>query len=94
MWTKPIQEFRQHTGLPMEYSKPNLPTVYGISEVLLPKPLDYPSNSYLTGFWFDRSPSELDEDLLDFISNGEMPILITFGSMSFENLSIGGRLHG
>ena len=85
MWTKPVQEFRQSTGLPTDFAKPDLPTLYGISELLLPKPVDYPDRSYFTGFWFENSTSELSQDLRDYISNGDAPLLITFGSMPFDN---------
>src|SRR5690606_41943031 len=46
MWTKPIREFRQNAGLPLKFGKPDLSTIYSISELLLPKPIDYPINNY------------------------------------------------
>lgn len=85
MWTKSIQEFRRNAGLPIKFNKPDLPSIYGISEALLQKPDDYPHNSFFTGFWLDESSSELGDDLLDFVSTGEKPLLITFGSMPFDN---------
>lgn len=85
MWTKPVREFRKNAGLPMKFKKPDLPTIYGISELLLPKPIDYPKNSYFTGFWFDNYSCELSQDLLEFISSGDKPLLITFGSMPFDS---------
>jgi len=85
MWIKPIREFRQSVGLPERYRKPDLPSMYGISEYLLEKPDDFPGNSYFTGFWFDNSAAELSEDLAAFIAGGEAPLLITFGSMPFDS---------
>lgn len=85
MWTKPIQEFRQNMGLPHKFNKPDLMSIYGISELLLKKPGDFPENSFFTGFWLDDSPTELSQDLVDFISDGEPPLLVTFGSMPFDN---------
>jgi sterol 3beta-glucosyltransferase len=58
MWTKPIREFCQDSELALKFKKPDLPSIYGISELLLPKPTDYPTNSYFTGFWFDNSSSK------------------------------------
>lgn len=84
MWTKPVQEFRQRAGLPTTFKKPDLMSLYGISELLLKKPDDYPRNSFFTGFWMEDSAAELPADVLDFISKGEQPILITFGSIPFE----------
>ncbi|MGO1817670.1 MAG: glycosyltransferase, partial [Sphingobacterium sp.] len=85
MWKKPIQEFRQSVGLPMKFNKPDLMSIYGISELLLKKPDDFPHNSFFTGFWLDDSPAALSQALIDFIANGEPPLLITFGSMPFDN---------
>jgi len=89
MWTKPIQKFRQSVGLPINSRKPDLMSIYGISELLLKKPDDFPNNSFFTGFWFDHSSTELNQDLVDFITTGEPPLLVTFGSMPFDkNLDI------
>lgn len=85
MWTKPIREFRERVGLPVKFNKPALPAIYGISECLLKKPFDFPQDSYFTGFWSDCSSSALDADLAAFISAGEPPLLITFGSMPFDS---------
>lgn len=85
MWTKPINDFRKSVGLPASFKKPDLPSIYGISEVLLKKPSDYPENSFYTGFWSDSSNSELSQDIIDFVVNGEPPLLITFGSMPFDS---------
>lgn len=85
MWKKPILAIREKAGLSSAFIKPSLPSLYGISELVLPKPADYPSNSYFTGFWVDKSIEALDDDLLQFLQSGEPPLLITFGSMPFEN---------
>lgn len=85
MWKKPILAIREKAGLSAIFVKPSLPSLYGISEHVLPRPDDYPSNSYFTGFWLDESQQSLDEDLLQFLRSGEPPLLITFGSMPFEN---------
>jgi sterol 3beta-glucosyltransferase len=85
MWTKPVNDFRSSVGLPLKFVKPNLPSIYGISEHFLQKPTDYPANSFFTGFWSDESDVELAQDVIDFINAGESPLLITFGSMPFDS---------
>ena len=85
MWTKPINDFRIKAGLPIKFKKPELPSLYGISEHLLAKPKDFPHNSIFTGFWSDTSNLELSADLIDFLQNGEPPLLVTFGSMPFDS---------
>lgn len=84
MIMKPVNEFRRDEGLPLKFKKPTLPSIYGISEYYLPKPKDYPANVYFTGFWTTPSETELKKDLVDFIDAGSAPLLITFGSMTFE----------
>lgn len=85
MWKKPILAIREKAGLSPAFIKPQLPSLYGISELVLPRPNDYPSNSFFTGFWFDDRKEVLNDDLLHFLQSGEPPLLITFGSMPFEN---------
>lgn len=85
MWTKPVNDFRSSVGLPLKFVKPVLPSIYGVSEFFLQKPADYPVNSFFTGFWSDESGAELTKDVIDFINQGEPPLLITFGSMPFDS---------
>lgn len=63
----------------------NLPSIHGISPHFLKKPEDYPKDSHFTGFWSGKSPVELDHGLIDFINQGEIPLLLTFGSMPFNS---------
>ena len=84
MMMRPVNNFRRDTGLPLKFKKPALPSIYGISEHYLPKPKDYPTNSHFTGFWTSSTSTELSEDLISFINQGEPPLLITFGSMTFQ----------
>ena len=85
MMSKPINNFRRSVGITKKYKKQNLPSIYGLSKHFISQPKDYPANSYFTGFWFDQSLDELDSDVLNFIKNGESPILFTLGSMPFES---------
>lgn len=85
MWTKPVSDFRRSVGLPLPFSKPDLPSLYGISEIFLPKPDDYPKNSWYTGFWNAGPGQEADAETLRFLDAGEAPLLITFGSMPFDS---------
>jgi sterol 3beta-glucosyltransferase len=85
MWTKPVNDFRIKAGLPAQFKKPDLPSIYGVSEYLLKKPIDFPANSFFTGFWVDESNAELDNNIIEFLANGDAPLLITFGSMPFDS---------
>ncbi|SFQ59701.1 glycosyltransferase [Hymenobacter arizonensis] len=85
MLRKPIGRFRESHGLPKKYHTPETPFLYGISPLLLPQPADLPTNATFTGFWFGTAEEELAPDLLDFIKQGEPPLLVTFGSMPFQS---------
>lgn len=85
MWAKPVTDFRRAVGLPQQFEKPDLLSIYGISEVFLKRPVDYPKNSHFSGFWSDKSNTDLSQDVLEFIAAGEPPLLITFGSMPFDS---------
>jgi sterol 3beta-glucosyltransferase len=85
MMSKPIYQFRESIGLNKKFEKPHLPSIYGISNYFLTKPKDYPNNSYYTGFCFENSKAELEKELVDFISTGEAPLLLTFGSMPYKS---------
>jgi sterol 3beta-glucosyltransferase len=85
MMSKPIKQFRQEIGLDGKYKKQLLPSIYGLSSHFLPRPKDYPANSFYTGFWFENSTAELEKELTEFVTRGEPPLLFTLGSMPFES---------
>jgi len=64
-----------------------LPILYGFSPTVIPKPSDWPSWIYITGYWFlDRSPEwKAPEELIDFLESGPPPVYIGFGSMNIRN---------
>ena len=80
-----IRQFRVNVGLGEKIPKKiEVPSVYGISEFVLPKPKDFPSNSHFTGFWQGQLSQVLDSSLIDLLKNGKRNVLVTFGSMPFE----------
>lgn len=85
MMSKPINSFRRTVGINTKFKKPKLPSIYGISPSFLNQPKDFPRDSRFTGFWFDESTEELDNEVTDFLAAGDPPLLITFGSMPFES---------
>jgi UDP:flavonoid glycosyltransferase YjiC (YdhE family) len=58
------------------------PMLYGISPSLLPEPADWPDNAWMCGQWV-RPVLEWDapRSLQNFLSGGEPPIYVGFGSM-------------
>lgn len=80
----PIRKFRDAAQLPASYRVPRVRDIYGISPAFFPRPKDYPAASIFTGFWYGMSSEALSPDLEQFLSEGEPPLLVTFGSMPFE----------
>jgi len=70
--------FKDTQGVP-------LPTLYAYSQLLSPRPRDWPKSAIVTGFWRleDNSGWEPSAEFLKFISEGEAPVYIGFGSMPF-----------
>ena len=59
------------------------PMLYGVSRNLAPAPADWPASARLCGQWLARSPAWTPPPaLMNFLSAGEAPIYIGFGSMT------------
>jgi UDP:flavonoid glycosyltransferase YjiC (YdhE family) len=70
--------FRNTDGTP-------LTTLYAYSALVSPRPRDWPRNALVTGYWQlkDRSDWQPSPEFKAFLSAGEAPIYIGFGSMPF-----------
>lgn len=66
-----------------EIYKRSEPVLYGYSELVVPKPLDWPSSIHITGYWFLDEPEvwQPPVGLEDFLNAGPPPVYIGFGSM-------------
>jgi UDP:flavonoid glycosyltransferase YjiC (YdhE family) len=59
------------------------PILYGVSPSILPRPRDYPPNNFVCGQWVPPAPEWAPPpDLVDFLSAGEPPVYLGFGSMA------------
>ncbi len=60
------------------------PTLFAYSSLVAPKPADWPANAQITGFWFLDQPSSYTPSaaLTAFLSAGDPPVYIGFGSMN------------
>lgn len=85
MMNKAVRQFRISSSLDPKFPKRlNLTSIYGVSPAFLPRPSDFPVNSFFTGFWHGESPGSLTTDLTDFVSSEKETVVVTFGSMPFE----------
>lgn len=80
---KPIKNFYLQNGLIKRrgITEISRPSIYGLSSHFLERPADWPDNHHLTGFWFSDNHEPVSKHTLDFIAQGEPPVLLTFGSM-------------
>lgn len=61
-----------------------LPTLYGISPAVLPKPADWGAHVHVTGYWTLEAETDWSPpaELLEFLQRGDPPVYIGFGSMA------------
>lgn len=62
----------------------DMPILYGFSPAVIAKPADWSEKVHITGYWYlDSDPAwEPSPELEAFLSDGQPPIYIGFGSMS------------
>jgi sterol 3beta-glucosyltransferase len=60
------------------------PFLYGFSHHVVPRPVDWPPNHFISGYWFMGADPEWEppESLLRFLDQRSRPVAIGFGSMS------------
>ncbi|GHA29961.1 glycosyl transferase family 1 [Devosia pacifica] len=84
LFGKLLREWRKHS-LDLQRGKPPGPvaTVYGYSRQLVPVPSDWNESVLVSGYWFldEHANWQMPEDLKAFLSSGEKPIYVGFGSM-------------
>jgi Glycosyltransferase family 28 N-terminal domain. len=58
------------------------PFIYGFSPNVVPTPDDWSPHHTVAGYWFLDDPDErLSSEIADFLTNGDPPVAIGFGSM-------------
>jgi UDP:flavonoid glycosyltransferase YjiC (YdhE family) len=71
------------TGPYADGRRRRVPTLFGFSEAIVPRPPDWPPWHHVTGYWFgdpdlDPAPSP---DLVGFLAAGPPPVYVGFGSV-------------
>ena len=66
-----------------------IPVIYPISPCIFPRPEDWSEHVHMSGFCFDESPVEYDppRELTGFLSAGERPVYVGFGSMNSGDMN-------
>lgn len=91
MFRKPVNELRKSFGLPsvrkgkhvlFPPERATYPILHAISAALIPRPSDWPPETEMTGFWLmPKTKTPLPTELETFITAGDKPVFIGFGSM-------------
>ena len=93
-WYRPfVNEFRRRfhlrplTGKDVYKALTTFPLLGAYSQFVIPRPRDWPSNVYITGYWFQDTSSiwKPSYELEAFLAKGEPPVYIGFGSMAGRN---------
>ncbi|SCZ30002.1 sterol 3beta-glucosyltransferase [Afifella marina DSM 2698] len=87
-----IQDFRRSLDLPAvknydpltRSDGSDIPVLHGFSQVVLPRPEDWPASAHVTGYWFlpDAADWTPPDALAAFLAAGPPPVYVGFGSMS------------
>ena len=61
----------------------HLPVLYGYSNHIFPRPVEWGSHIHITGYWFLDPPQSWQPPsaLIEFLNAGERPVYVGFGSM-------------
>ena len=80
-----LQKLKVQRGPGYELNGHTVPVLYAMSPITMPRPMGWPDNIYMTGYWINdvTTPSDYvpPEDLQAFLDAGEPPVYIGFGSM-------------
>lgn len=85
-WRAVLARWRTRAGMSLNplalARRTDAPWVYGFSPHVAPPPADWPAHHVATGYWFlDDRETRLPADVDAFITAGEPPVSIGFGSM-------------
>lgn len=56
-------------------------TLYPVSEAVVPRPVDWPTDTRLTGYWFLNDPAPMPADVEAFLEAGRPPFVVGFSSL-------------
>lgn len=83
-WRKKFGQAPAHFGCPYErHTDPRHPAIISCSNHIFECPADWNANIHQDGYWFLDEPADFTPSpaLADFLSRGEKPIYVGFGSM-------------
>ena len=76
-----------HRVAPASYRPVPTLTLVAVSPLLVPRPIDWPETTHVTGYWFlpDEAARTIPPEVRAFVEAGPPPICLGFGSMADDN---------
>ncbi|MFE7550256.1 glycosyltransferase [Streptomyces gardneri] len=56
------------------------PVLHGYSELVVPRPRDWPAGLEMSGYWWPHETGQLSRELEDFLAAGPRPVFVGLGS--------------
>nr|WP_318206481.1 glycosyltransferase [Streptomyces sp. SJL17-1] len=77
-----VRSLRRH-GLPAvgrSRGRRARPVLHGYSELIVPRPRDWPAELEVAGYWWPHETGQLPRELEDFLAAGPRPVFVGLGS--------------
>jgi sterol 3beta-glucosyltransferase len=90
-WKQKFKELPRSLHCPFELqTTKSLPTICNCSNFVFPRPTDWDENIHQEGYWFleEGIPYTPSKDLADFLSSGDAPVYVGFGSAFVSEQSV------
>ncbi|MCX2181339.1 glycosyltransferase [Streptomyces sp. SKN60] len=76
-----VRSLRRHGLAPDGRSRRRpRPVLHGYSEVVVPRPRDWPAGLEVSGYWWPHETGRLSPELEDFLAAGPRPVFVGLGS--------------
>ncbi|MEX0171104.1 glycosyltransferase [Streptomyces sp. LMG1-1-1.1] len=81
MFSDAVRSLRRRHGLATAgRSRRPRPVLHGYSELVVPRPRDWPAPLEVSGYWWPHETGQLSPELEDFLAAGPPPVFVGLGS--------------
>ncbi len=75
-----LRSLRRHGIVTARRSRRPRPVLHGYSELVVPRPRDWPAELEVAGYWWPHRTGRLSPELEDFLAAGPPPVFVGLGS--------------
>ncbi|MFJ6352735.1 MULTISPECIES: glycosyltransferase [unclassified Streptomyces] len=79
LFSDAVRSLRRH-GLATAGRSRTRPVLHGYSELVVPRPRDWPAGLEVSGYWWPHETGQLSRELEDFLAAGPPPVFVGLGS--------------